>query len=227
MQLDETEQGVTLTPPSDVNAVVIWLHGLGADGHDFEPIVAELNLPDRHGFRFVFPHAPYRPISINNGYVMRGWYDIQEADLSLDEDEAGVRESSARIAALISSEQQHYGVATDRILLAGFSQGGAVALHTALRYPETLAGVIALSTYVPLMGTVASERHSANQQLPIFMAHGHHDPIIALSHARASREHLQQLGYRIDWHSYSMEHSVVPEEIDEISAWLHRQLACN
>ncbi|MGD8514505.1 MAG: alpha/beta hydrolase-fold protein [Granulosicoccaceae bacterium] len=224
MQLAETEQAVTLTPQSEINAVVIWLHGLGADGYDFEPIVPEMDLPAGHGIRFVFPHAPHRPITINNGYVMRGWYDIREPDLSRREDEPGIRESAASIEALIDSERTRYGLPASRILLAGFSQGGAIALHTGLRYPEPVAGVLALSAYVPLSGTLASERHSANLEVPIFMAHGDHDPVIALAQAQASREQLVQLGYRVDWHSYAMEHSVVPEEIDDIGRWLRRRL---
>lgn len=224
MQFHETEQAVTLSPQGQVRAVVIWLHGLGADGHDFEPIVAELNLPEDHGIRFVFPHAPHRAVTINNGYVMRAWYDIGEADLSQHEDEQGVRDSAASIKQLIENERRQYGLGADSILLAGFSQGGAIALHVGLRYPQQLAGVLALSTYVPLIDSVDAERNPATRTLPIFMAHGSDDPVIALSHARASYERLRQLGYEVDWHTYAMEHSVVPDEIDAIGVWLRKRL---
>lgn len=219
------ENPVVINPKGEVKAIVIWLHGLGADGHDFKPIVDELGLPDDHGIRFVFPHAPMRPITINGGYVMRGWYDIKEEDLSQEEDEQGVRESSEIIRELIKQEMQQYSLPANRIVLAGFSQGGVIVLHTALRYPDTLAGVMALSTYLGLAESLENERHPSNNKIDIFMAHGSHDPIIALKHAQASRDKLESLGYSINWKMYRMEHGVVPDEIDDIGLWLRTALS--
>jgi phospholipase/carboxylesterase len=204
------------------DASVIWMHGLGADGHDFEPIVPALNLPSRLAVRFVFPHAPIRPVTINNGMPMRAWYDI----FSLSgggEDEAGLRATQQHIETLISRERAR-GIAADRIVLAGFSQGGAVALMTALRHPERLAGVTALSTYLPLARKLATERQLANADLPIFMAHGSADEIINIDRAASSRDVLLALGYSVEWHHYAMGHAVCPQEIADISAWLNRVL---
>jgi len=197
---------------------VIWMHGLGADGSDFVPIVGELGLSGA-GVRFIFPHAPTRPVTINSGYVMRAWYDIAYEDLSLKEDEKGVRASQAAIEALIERERER-GIAHDSIVLAGFSQGGAIALQTALRYPLTLAGIIALSTYLPLPDRVEAERHAANRSTPIFMAHGTQDPIVALKLAQASCSRLISFGYPVEWHEYEMPHSVCLEEISAIGAFL-------
>jgi phospholipase/carboxylesterase len=197
---------------------VIWLHGLGADGNDFVPIVRELALPP-DPIRFIFPHAPMQAVTINNGYVMRAWYDILGQDLARREDERGVRASQVLVEALIAREKSR-GTPANRIVLAGFSQGGAIALHTGLRHPERLAGILALSTYVPAAMSLALEAHAANRDVPIFMAHGTYDPIIALAHARASRDLLQRLGYSVDWHEYSMPHSVAPQEIVAIGDWL-------
>ena len=201
-------------------AAVIWLHGLGADGHDFEPIVPELGLA--RPLRFVFPHAPVRPVTINSGMRMRAWYDIFQLGGG-PEDEAGIRASQDLLEKLIEKESER-GIAPERIVLAGFSQGGAIALQTALRYPERLAGILALSTYLPLASTVESERAGANQALPIFMAHGRFDDIIPLDRAQASRKHLEALGYAIEWHEYPMPHSVCPPEIAHIAAFLTRVL---
>jgi phospholipase/carboxylesterase len=203
-------------------ACVIWLHGLGADGADFVPVVDALDLPDGP-IRFVFPHAPMRAVTINQGYVMRAWYDIVSSDLERRADEDGVRASQRLIEALIVREKDR-GIPARRIVLAGFSQGGAIALQTGLRHPECLAGVMALSCYVPIAGTLAVERAEAIRDVPIFMAHGVYDPIIPLRLARHSRELLAQLGYDVEWHEYPMEHSVAPEEVAAIGAWLRRVL---
>jgi phospholipase/carboxylesterase len=196
-------------------AAVIWLHGLGADGHDFEPIVPELGL--KKAVRFVFPHAPVRPVTINQGMRMRAWYDILQLGGG-PEDEAGLRASQKITEELIRAQ----GLPARKIVLAGFSQGGAIVLQAALRYPERLAGVIALSTYLPLASTLAAERSEANRDIPIFMGHGQHDDLIPLARARTSREHLEKLGYKIEWHEYPMPHSVCAPEIADLSAFLSK-----
>jgi phospholipase/carboxylesterase len=201
-------------------ASVIWLHGLGADGSDFVPVVDALDLPDTP-IRFVFPHAPMQPVTINQGYVMRAWYDIVSTDLERRADEAGVRASQKLVEALLEREKSR-GIAARRAVLAGFSQGGAIALQTGLRHPERLAGIMALSCYVPIAGALASERTEANRDAPIFMAHGLYDPIIPLRLARESHDLLAQLGYDVEWHEYPLEHSVGPEEVEAIGAWLRR-----
>jgi phospholipase/carboxylesterase len=204
-------------------ASVIWMHGLGADGHDFVDIVPELHLPPRPGVRFVFPHAPKRPVTINGGYVMRAWYDIRDDHGQRREDGDGVRASQKSIEALIQREKTR-GVATSSIVLAGFSQGGAMALHTGLRHAERLAGVMALSCSLPLPDTLAAEAAPANRDVPIFMAHGTHDPMIPMARAVRAREVLTGLGYRVEWHEYPMPHSVCAEEIADLSEWLQRVL---
>ena len=198
-------------------AAVIWLHGLGADGHDFEAIVPELKLPKP--VRFVFPHAPVRPVTINQGMRMRAWYDIFQFGGG-PEDEKGIRESQGLLEALIREQP----VPARAIVLAGFSQGGAIVLQTALRYPERLAGVIALSTYLPLAGKLKAEKSPANQDLPIFMAHGQYDDLIPLNRAQKSRELLVDAGYKVEWHDYPMPHSVCGEEIADIASFLVRFL---
>jgi phospholipase/carboxylesterase len=209
MEAVEIETG---SPPQ---AAVIWLHGLGADGHDFEPIVPELKLPQP--VRFVFPHAPLRPVTINQGMRMRAWYDIFQFGGG-PEDEAGIRASQALVEKLIATEKGK------KIVLAGFSQGGAIVLQTALRYPERLAGVLALSTYLPLAASLEKERSGANKDLPIFMAHGQFDDIIPIDRARRSRELLERLGYPVTWKDYPMPHSVCAPEIGDISSFLARIL---
>jgi phospholipase/carboxylesterase len=201
-------------------AAVIWMHGLGADGHDFEPIVPELRLGPRPAIRFVFPHAPLRPVTINQGHVMRAWYDIRALAGVRREDEAGVRQSARQIESLIARERLR-GIPAERLVLAGFSQGGAMALHTGLRHAERLAGVMALSCYLPLASTLEAEAAPANRAVPIFWAHGVHDPMAL---AEQSREQLAALGYPIEWHQYAMPHSVSAEEIAEIARWLGRVL---
>ncbi|MFM8245512.1 MAG: alpha/beta hydrolase, partial [Burkholderiaceae bacterium] len=188
-------------------AAVIWMHGLGADGHDFAPIVRELDLSGCHGIRFVFPHAETMPVTINNGYVMRAWYDILGMDLVRREDANGLRASQQRINDLIANEIAR-GIPAERIVLAGFSQGCAMTLQTGLRYPHRLAGLMCLSGYLPLADTIAEERHHANQHTPIFMAHGRGDGVVLINRAEASRDVLQKLGYAIEWHEYMMQHSV-------------------
>jgi phospholipase/carboxylesterase len=201
---------------------VIWLHGLGADGHDFEAIVPELDLP-AVPIRFVFPHAPMQPVTINAGMVMRAWYDVSDAAIRR-EDEAGVRASQARLEALIAREKTR-GTSASRLLLAGFSQGGAVVLHAGLRHRERLAGIMALSCYLPLADKLAAEAHAANREVPIFMAHGTQDPVVAFPRALESRELLEREGYAVQWHEYRMPHSVCAEEIRDVSSWLQRVLA--
>jgi phospholipase/carboxylesterase len=196
---------------------VIWLHGLGADGHDFEPIVPELRLA--FAARFVFPHAPVRPVTINGGMEMRAWYDILGFDRHAAEDAPGIRASAAALTELIDNEIER-GMPADRIVLAGFSQGGAIALHTALREPRKLGGVMALSTYLPLATTLAAERSAASSGLPIFIAHGSADNVLPLALGESSRRALEAAGYRVEWHAYPMAHSVCLEEILAIGAWL-------
>jgi len=201
---------------------VIWLHGLGADGHDFEPIVPEFGLPDSLAVRFVFPNAPLRPVTINMGMRMRAWYDIFQLGGGA-EDEAGIRSSQDLLESLISREVKR-GILHNKIVLAGFSQGGAIALQTGLRHAERLAGVLALSTYLPLSKTLEKERAAANSDLPIFMAHGEYDDMIPLDRAARSRDALQALGYAPEWREYPMPHSVCPQEIADIAAFLLRIL---
>ena len=205
-------------------ASVVWLHGLGADGHDFEPIVPELHMPSTPAVRFVFPHAPTMPVTLNGGMVMRAWYDVYGNDGGRREDEAGMSTSQAHVEALLEREKTR-GVSAARIVLAGFSQGGAIALQTALRHGERLAGVLALSTYLPRAVALPAEASPANRDVPIFMAHGLHDPIIPVDRAIRSRDRLREMGYPVDWREYPMPHSVCAEEIADISAWLHARLA--
>jgi len=203
-------------------AAVIWLHGLGADGHDFEPIVPELGLPASKPVRFVFPHAPVRPVTINMGMRMRAWYDILQLGGG-PEDENGIRASQALLEELIG-EQNKRGIENGRIVLAGFSQGGAIVLQTALRQRQPVAGVMALSTYLPLSARLEAERAEASKAVPIFMAHGSYDNMIPLERAERSREQLKSLGYALEWRTYPMPHAVCPEEIADIAAFLDRTL---
>ena len=210
------------TGSSKAEFCVIWLHGLGADGHDFEPIVAELKLPSHLNVKFIFPHAPMIPVTINNGYVMRAWYDILEMDIGSKQDEAGIRNSEQYLQHLIN-EQIAEGFPSEKIVLAGFSQGGAVILQTGLRLDQPLAGLMALSTYLPLAESLESEKSSENANIPIFMGHGDSDPVVVPELAYRSRSRLEQLNYNIEWHEYRhMQHSVSPEEIHHISVWLQQ-----
>ena len=211
------------TAPS-ATAAVIWLHGLGADGYDFVDIVPALRLPAGLAVRFVFPHAPMRPVTINQGMVMRAWYDVRNDAGARREDEPGVRQSQRQVEALIAREKAR-GVPARRLVLAGFSQGGAMALHTGLRHPERLAGIMALSCFLPLPDTVAADASAANRDVPVFMAHGSQDPLIPVARARQAHQILTGLGYAVQWQEYPMPHSVSEAEIRDVAAWLSRVLA--
>jgi phospholipase/carboxylesterase len=216
---------VTVETGKNPTGTVIWLHGLGADGHDFEPIVPELRLPAELPLRFVFPHAPVRPVTVNGGMAMRAWYDIRGLDTEGRADEAGVRESSAMLDALIDAEMAR-GAAAERILLAGFSQGGAIVLHNALRASRRYAGLMALSTYLPLPGTIRAEIEErdppTDRTLPVFMAHGTADNMVPYAAGRESADVVERLGYTVEWHEYPMGHGVCPQEIADIRSWLLR-----
>ncbi|GAB3672819.1 alpha/beta hydrolase [Salinisphaera aquimarina] len=214
---------IEIEPRSEATASVIWLHGLGADGNDFVPIVEELGLPADHGIRFVFPNAPVRPVTINNGMPMRAWYDIKGMAIADKQDAEGIRASAAEIEALIAREAER-GVAADHIVLAGFSQGGAIALHAGVRHADALAGIMALSTYLPLAETLADEASDANRGVSIIMAHGSEDPVVPITLGQASRDHLQQAGYDVAWHEYPMQHQVCLPQIAEIGRWLRARL---
>lgn len=211
------------TGPDPV-ASVVWMHGLGADAHDFEPVVPMLALDARRPLRYVFPNAPVRPVTVNAGMRMRAWYDIRDLDISSRGDLDGVRESAAAITQLIEQERAR-GFAADRILLAGFSQGGAMALFAGLRYRDTLAGIIALSCYLPDPDTLAVEMPAANRGVPIFMAHGDLDPVVAPALGRSSRERLEAAGCSVSWHSYPMPHAVIPQELADIRSFLDRVIS--
>ncbi|GAC1419156.1 MAG: alpha/beta hydrolase [Burkholderiaceae bacterium] len=213
----------TATNPS---ATVIWLHGLGADGGDFVPIVRELDLTGCPAIRFIFPHAPTIPVTVNNGYRMRAWYDILGGDITQRQDEIGLRKSQQSVEELIAAENSR-GVPTERIVLAGFSQGCAMALQTGLRHPRKLAGLLCLSGYLPLADAVAAQRNIANQHTSIFLAHGRTDTVIPIDRALSSRDVLLQLGYDVEWHEYSMPHSLCPQETHDIGTWIRRVLCPN
>ena len=219
----EVLQAVELQTSPSPGASVIWLHGLGADGYDFVPVVRELELLKTPAARYVFPHAPTRAVTINGGYVMRAWYDILGNDLVRREDEQGIRESQQQVEALIAREVER-GTPRSRIVLAGFSQGGAIALQTGLRQREPLAALLALSTYLPLAAAFDAEREDASRSVPIFMAHGRSDPVIPLARATTSRDQLNAAGYSVEWHEYEMPHSVCEDEIRAIAAFLGRVL---
>lgn len=212
---DQLLSCVEIDPAGATRTCIIWLHGLGADGHDFEPIAQQLALPAALGVRFVFPHAPQRPVTINGGFVMRAWYDILAPDLGRAVDESGIRDSRRMIANLIDRECVD-GIPAERIIVAGFSQGGVIALEAAARHPQRLAGVLALSTYLPL----PEQFPETDAATPVFIGHGTHDPIVPYSLAVRSRDALVQKGYSVEWHSYPMPHSVCPEEIRDIRSWL-------
>jgi phospholipase/carboxylesterase len=221
----ELLETVEIESGNNPTAAVIWMHGLGADANDFVPIVKELDLSNCPAIRFVFPNAPQIPVTLNGGYIMRAWYDIATAgtDINKREDEAGLRLSQQQIDALIARENAR-GIPTDKIILAGFSQGCAMSLQTGLRHPQKLAGIMGLSGYVPLADKVAAERHAANQDTPIFLVHGASDPVIPIQRAQQSRDLLLSLGYTIEWHDYWMQHSVSPQEIIDIGNWLRKVL---
>ncbi len=220
MELPET---VEVASGTNAEGSVIWLHGLGADGHDFEAIVPELGLAGQLSLRFVFPHAPMRPVTINGGMTMRAWYDILTPERGGPHDEVGIRESGQLLEMLIEREHQR-DIPHDKIVLAGFSQGGAIALHTALRYPHRLAGLMALSTWLPLQDSFETEvvgnSQAQSQELPVFMAHGSFDPMLPMALGQQSRETLEKAGYTVEWHDYPMAHAVCAEEIADIRNWL-------
>jgi len=221
--MSELLEHVQIETGDNPEAAVIWLHGLGADGHDFVPIVRELDLSGLPGIRFVFPHARTMPVTINNGYVMRAWYDITGAELVRREDETGLRASQSAIEAFIAREKAR-GIPASRIVLAGFSQGCAMTIQTGLRHPETLAGMICLSGYVPLADKLGAERTEASLATPIFMAHGRHDNVVPFSRAQASHDALVELGYQVEWHEYTMQHSVCLEEVQDLSRFFKKVL---
>lgn len=220
MLLKTVELATSPTP----TASVIWMHGLGADGNDFVPIVKELDLSGCPGIRFVFPHAPQLEVTINGGRLMPAWFDIESTEFGRDDDEKSVRSSEADIRELIEREKSR-GIATDKILLAGFSQGCAMTLQTGLRYPEKLGGLLCLSGYIPLEDKLAAERNEANNSTPIYFGHGNDDQVIPITRAEQSLATLQKLGYDVEWHEYDMQHSVCMEQINDISAFLKRVLA--
>lgn len=211
-----------INPEEQATASVIWLHGLGADGHDFEPLVPQLKL-EQHSIRFIFPHAPAQPITINNGMVMPAWYDITSMDLTDGQDEAGVEKSEQLILQWIEHEIEA-GIAHERIILAGFSQGGAIVLHTGLRYPQKLGGIIALSTYLPLADRFEEENSYQHNDLSIFMGHGNYDPVIPIAAGEHSAARIKSGGYTVEWHDYPMEHSVNNQEVADIANWISKQL---
>ena len=216
--MSELESIIIETNPQ-ADAAVIWLHGLGADGNDFVPIVEQLQLPSHYAIRFIFPHAPMRPITINQGYQMPGWYDISSLSIVEGEDEAGIKESSA-ILKQLCQEQEEKGIESERIVVAGFSQGGAVALHCGCRYPKPLAGIMALSTYLPLAETLNDEISESMAETPVFMAHGRQDDVVSYEYGKSSMEQLQNNDIDVNWHEYDMGHAVCMEEINHIRQWL-------
>lgn len=210
--------------PKDPDYSVIWLHGLGADGHDFEPIVAELDFSNKQRTRFIFPHAPSRSVTINNGYVMPAWFDIAALNGKAPDDEQGIRSSQQQIIELIENEKAQ-GVASQNIVLAGFSQGGAIAMQTALRYQEPLAGLLALSTFLTLHESLAAEASRENKEIRFLMVHGEYDPVVPIELAQASKQFLFESGYNVEWKTYPMEHSVCPQEIVDIGQWFEQVLS--
>ncbi len=216
-------ENIEIETAPNPTVAVIWMHGLGADGNDFVPMVRELDLHGLPAIRFVFPHANSMPVTVNGGYVMRAWYDITNADLVRREDEAGLRASQAQVEALIAREKAR-GIPAGRIILAGFSQGCAMALQTGLRHPEKLAGLMCLSGYVPLADKLSNERSVESLGTPVFMVHGRGDGVIPIVRAEQSRDLLKALGYQVEWHEYMMQHSLCQEEVEDISAWLKKVL---
>jgi len=220
---DKPLECVELQTDPAPSASIVWLHGLGADGFDFVPVVRELQALGAPAARYVFPHAPQRAVTINGGYVMRAWYDIAGTQIDRHEDEAGIRQSQAQVETLIDREVAR-GVPRSRIVLAGFSQGGAITLQTGLRQPEPLAGLVVLSAYLPLAASAAGESSAAGRAMPLFMAHGRDDTVVPIDRAEASRDTLAALGCRVQWHEYAMPHSVSEEELRDLTQFLHEAL---
>lgn len=215
---------VEVNPDVKAKATVIWLHGLGDSGNGFAPIVPDLKLPSELGIRFVFPHAPTRPVTINNGMLMRAWYDITSLDFNHRADSQGVKESSAFVANLIEQEIAQ-GIPANKIVLAGFSQGGVIALHLGTRYEKTLAGIMSMSSYMSEPEKLKEEAHSANKNTPIFVAHGTHDDVVPVFMGNAAFKVLQSNGYQVTWHEYAMQHNVCMQQLNDISSWLQQKLA--
>jgi len=222
--MTELLENIEVDTAPNPEIAIIWLHGLGADGNDFVPIVRELDLAGLPAIRFVFPHAKTMPVTINGGYVMRSWYDIVGTDLTRREDEAGLRSSQLAVEALIAREKAR-GIPASRIILAGFSQGCAMTLQTGLRHPEKLAGMLCLSGYLPLAGMVGAERSEASLGTPVFMAHGVQDPVVPFARAEDSRKVLESLGYQVEWHAYQMQHTLCLEELQDIARWIRKVVA--
>jgi len=221
--MTELLENIEIDTAPNPTVAIIWMHGLGADGNDFVPMVRELDLAGLPPIRFVFPHADQIPVTVNGGYVMRAWYDITNADLVRREDEAGLRRSQLQVEALIAREKAR-GIQADRIILAGFSQGCAMTLQTGLRHPEKLAGLMCLSGYLPLSATVAAERTEESLDTPILMVHGSSDGVIPIARAEQSRDLLESMGYQVEWHAYPMQHSLCQQEVVDVSAWLKKVL---
>ena len=217
-------ENIEIETAPNPQVAVIWLHGLGADGNDFVPLVNELDLSGLPGIRFVFPHAKTMPVTINGGYVMRAWYDITGAELTRREDEGGLRSSQRDVEALIAREKAR-GIPASRIILAGFSQGCAMTLQTGMRHPEKLAGMLCLSGYLPLATSVGEERSAESLATPIFMAHGTHDNVVPFIRAQQSKDVLESLGYQVEWHQCTMQHTLCLEEVQDISAWLRKVIS--
>ncbi|MEA3180959.1 MAG: phospholipase/carboxylesterase [Gammaproteobacteria bacterium] len=216
-------EAVEIETGRNPTGTVLWLHGLGADGHDFAPIVPQLVTPDERPLRFIFPHAPVRPVTVNGGAAMRAWYDILGFNRGIPQDEVGIRASDEEVGALIRRENQR-GIATSRIVLGGFSQGGAISLFSGPRYPEKLAGIMGLSCYMLLEDALPTERTRANYQTPVFLAHGTQDPVVDVRRGTEAKQLLEAGGYPVEWHAYPMPHSVCPQEIVDIAAWLRKVL---
>ena len=222
--MNELLENIEIETAPNPQVAVIWMHGLGADGNDFVPMVKELDLAGLPAIRFIFPHARQIPVTVNNGYVMRAWYDIVGTDIARREDETGLRSSQLEVEALIAREKSR-GIPAERIILAGFSQGCAMTLQTGLRHDEKLAGLLCLSGYVPLADKLSNERSDASLKTPVFLVHGTHDGVIPVARAHQSRDLLMALGYQVEWHEYPMQHSLCLEEVNDISAWLKKVLA--
>jgi len=223
LTMHKRDDRIVLEPNTEATACVIWLHGLGADGGDFVPIIPELGLDEAASIRFIFPHAPVQAVTINGGMKMRAWFDIYNLGSLERQDEAGIAASAQRVRDLIA-EQNAQGVPCDKIVLAGFSQGGAIVLQTATRHPEPLAGVLALSTYLPMHAQLSVEKSEANQQIPILMCHGSFDPVLPLQLGAWSRDMLQDAGYTVVWREYPMQHQVCAEQIADIANWLKERI---
>lgn len=217
-------KAIVIEPKEQADACVIWLHGLGADGHDFADVVPSLNLAPNHRMRFIFPHAPHQPVTLNGGMVMPAWYDISAIDLDMWQDDKGIRTAEQNLKALIESVIQS-GIPAKRIILIGFSQGGALALHTAVRFEQSLGGVAGLSTYLPLHASLGEERHANNHQIPLFLGHGLMDPIVSYWIGQKSMGYLQAVGFQPEWHVYPMVHTVSLPELNDLGQWMQRILA--